>query len=95
MILFRIISLIVIAAALMLLGADALTSIEGGSVSMRSLADVLDLVNAGSAGGLSSWSQGALPGAIMPVIGAALGAPAWVPLGVLGLILALIFRVRD
>ena len=94
MILFRIISLVIIAAALMVLGADALTSVEGGSVAMHSLAEVLDLASEGSAGALSSWSQGALPVAT-PAVGMVLGAPAWIPLGVLGMFLALIFRVRD
>ncbi len=78
----------------MLLGADALTSLETSEPTMRSLASVLDLLSPGSAGGLSAWSAGALPAAATPV-NAALGAPAWVPLGILGLILALIFRARD
>lgn len=79
----------------MLLGADALTSLESGEPTMRSLASVLDLISPGSAGGLSAWSTGALPGAATPAVNAALNAPAWVPLGILGLILALIFRARD
>ena len=95
MIIFRVISLVIIAAALMLLGADALTSLETGETTMRSLAEVLDLLSPGSAGGLSAWSTGALPGAVAPAVTAALAAPAWVPLGILGLILALIFRARD
>lgn len=78
----------------MLLGADALTSLENGGMSLRSTEEVLGLVGQDPAAISTLLSSGALEVAA-PAVGPLMAAPAWVPLGVLGLILALIFRVRD
>ena len=85
--------MVVIAGALMLLGADALSSLETGEMTLRSTAEVLNLVGQDSMAvqGLLEGSVPALGSYIAPVM----ATPAWVPLGVLGMILALIFRVRD
>ena len=94
MVIFRVISLVIISAALMLLGADAMTSLETGTTTLRSAADVLNVVGQDGTG-VQALLEGSLPAAVSPVVGGAMAAPAWIPLGVVGLILALIFRVRD
>ena len=94
MFIFRVISLVVIATAMMLLGADAVTSLESGEVTMRSLSSTLDLLDPGLAGSFQSWTDATLSAA-SPVVTAALGAPAWIPIGIIGLILAFLFRIRD
>jgi len=93
MVIFRVISLIIISGALMLLGADALSSLEQNQMTLRSTAEVLNLVGQDS-GAVQSLLEGSVPAA-SPVIAQTMAAPAWVPLGILGMILALIFRVRD
>jgi hypothetical protein len=81
--LFRFIALFLIISALMLLGADAISTIEGGGVvKLRSMGDVLTLF----APSLAPVASGPLA----PV----LGLPGWALLGALGLILAFVFRYR-
>ncbi len=94
MIIFRIISLLFVAGALMVLGADALTSLENGAVTLRPLNDVIALVSRDLAAAIADW-QGALPGGLKEGVGYVLTSPAWVPLGVIGIFLAFLFRARD
>jgi len=97
MFIFRVISLVLIAAALMLLGADALTTLDAQAVepgSFRTLTQALNLVSAGLADSLVTWSDNSL-GFASSAVGPIMGAPAWIPIGVLGLILAFLFRIRD
>ena len=93
MVIFRVISLVIIAVALMLLGADALTSLENGGMTLRTTAEVLNLIGQDGAG-VQSLLEGSLPGALSPIVSQSMNIAAWVPLGVIGLILAMIFRVR-
>jgi hypothetical protein len=79
--LFRFIALFLIISALMLLGADAIGTLEGGGVvKVRSMGEVVALFAPGTGTG----------GILAPV----LGLPAWGLLGILGLILAFVFRHR-
>jgi hypothetical protein len=81
--LFRFIALFLIISALMLLGADAVGTLEsGGIVKLRSMGDILTL-----------FAPGVAPGADSP-LAPVLGVPAWSLLGILGLILAFVFRHR-
>jgi hypothetical protein len=90
-ILMRLLSLLLIVAALMLLGADAVTSLErGGDVSVRSLGAVWGLVNQGTLDGFKAWLQHHAAFAAQFVY-SALALPGWSVTGVLGVILAFIF----
>lgn len=81
--LFRFIALFLIISALMLLGADAVGTLEsGGVVKLRSLGEIAAL-----------FAPGAIPadsGLLAPVI----GLPAWAIAGGIGLVMAFIFRHR-
>jgi len=89
--LMRLISLILIVAALMLLGADAVTSLEkGGEITVRSLDTVWALLNKDTLDGFKSWVQNTLPFAAQSVY-SFLALPGWAVAGVLGVILAFIF----
>jgi hypothetical protein len=82
--LFRFIALFLIISALMLLGADAVGTLEGGGVvKLRSLGEVLAL-----------FAPSVAPDPAGP-LGAAFSAPGWAVLGILGLVLAFFFRHRD
>jgi len=94
MIIFRILSLVIIAAALMFLGADVVSYLEDDTVSLRSFVDVVSLVSSDLSADMLAWKDG-LPDAARPVIGAIYSAPAWLPLGIIGILLAFLFRERD
>jgi len=90
----RLISLILIVTALMLLGADAVTSLErGGDLTVRSLGTIWGLVHAGSLNGFKSWMQN--HAAFMAQgIYSSLALPGWAVTGVVGVILAFVFGRR-
>lgn len=99
MVIFRLIGLVLIAAALMVFGADVLRSLETGEVSINSFAEVWALLDerlgAASLDGFKGWAEATLPAAAWdPGVVSVLSYPAWAVLGVLGIIVALIFRPR-
>lgn len=88
----RLVSLILIVAALMLLGADAVTSLEkGGDVTVRSLGMIWSLFDAGSLSAAKSWMQNHAPQFLTQLFFNTLGMPGWSITGVIGVILAFIF----
>ncbi len=90
-VLMRLISLILIVCALMLLGADAVTSLEkGGEITVRSLDMVWAILNEGALNAFKGWVQHYLP-ALAQGIYSALALPGWAVTGVVGVILAFIF----
>ena len=87
----RLISLILIVTALMLLGADAITSLErGGELTVRSLGTIWSLFDQPHLDGFKSWVQNTLP-AMAQGVYSFLALPGWAATGVLGVILAFIF----
>lgn len=91
----RLISLILVVSALMLLGADAVTSLEnGGKIMVRSLDQVWALFNKDAAAAFHAWCDGHLPGFLAHSIAALFGLPGWAATGVPGIILAFLFGRR-
>ncbi len=87
----RLVSLILIVAALLLLGADAISSLErGGELVVRSLGTIWGLFHPASLDGFKSWMQNHLPGMAQGVY-SFLALPGWAATGVLGVIFAFIF----
>ena len=87
----RLVSLILIVAALVFLGADAVSSLErGGELTVRSLDTIWGMVSAPSLLVFKSWVQNRLPGMAQGVY-SFLALPGWAATGVLGVILAFIF----
>ena len=90
--LMRLISLILIVSALMLLGADAVTSLErGGEVYVRSVAQVWALFGKDSVEGFKAWTNATLPGFLAQGVYSVLAVPGWSITGVIGVILAFVF----
>lgn len=88
----RIVSLILVVIALMLMGADLVTSLErGGHIAVRSIATVWDLFDQGGPDAFKLWASGQLPSFIANAIGWLLGLWSWAVVGGLGVILAFIF----
>ncbi len=87
----RLVSLILIVIALMLLGADAVTSLEkGGEVTVRSLDTVWGLLNQGVLDAFKRWVQNNAAFAAQFTY-SLLALPGWSVAGVIGVILAFIF----
>jgi hypothetical protein len=90
----RLISLILIVAALLFLGADAVSSLErGGELTVRSLDMVWGMVAPASLVGFKSWVQNHAA-AVAQGVYSSLALPAWAATGVLGVILAFVFGRR-
>jgi hypothetical protein len=86
------ISLILVVVALMLLGADLVTSLEmRGTIVVRSIATVWDLLDKGGPDALRQWSTNTLPAFATTAINWVLGIYSWLVPGVLGVTLAFVF----
>ena len=88
----RFVSLILIVAALLLLGADMITSLEkGGQITVHSIAQVWTMLGKASAESFNAWLDHALPAPVPGWIDAVMALPAWAFTGVLGVVLAFLF----
>ena len=92
----RLFSLLLVVIALMLLGADAITSLEHpGKITVRSFEMIWSLFNPGALASFKAWSASALPGFVSNGIASVIAIPAW-SIGVIGVIFAFIFgRKQD
>src|SRR6201996_1840270 len=91
-VLMRLISLVLIVIALMLLGADAVTSLErGGEVYVRSVAQIWALFDKAGMTGFKAWTDHNLPGFLAQGVYSFLAVPGWGLTGVIGVILAFVF----
>jgi hypothetical protein len=90
-VLMRLVSLVLILLALMLLGADTVTSLEkGGEITVRSLDTVWGLVDNNGLTHFKSWVQNELP-FLAQTVYSSLALPGWAVAGVIGVILAFVF----
>lgn len=88
MIVFRLIGLLFIIAALMALGSDALLSLEKGEVTMRSFAELWGLLNQSSYEAFSGWVTSGAPEGLVSPLNTVLTYPSWAVLGVIGIVIA-------
>lgn len=91
---FRLISLILIVLALMLLGADIVSSLQKSEITVRSIEQVWALVNAGGLAAFKSWVEATLPSPVPGWFYSLLSMWAFGVVGVLGVILAFLFGRR-
>jgi hypothetical protein len=85
------VSLSLIALALMLLGADVVSTLERKALILRSLTQVLILVAADP----EAWLKAHLQADIADITLMVLSWPGWLTLGVLGLLLAWLAQERS
>ena len=91
----RVVSLIFIVIALMLLGADLVTTLEkDGEITVRSLYDVWALFDKGSVDGFKAWLDHALPSPLSGWVGGIFQVWGWAFFGILGVIMAFLFGRR-
>jgi hypothetical protein len=94
-VLMRFISLVLVVTALMLLGADGITSLEHhGQIDVRSLETVWALFDKGAVDAFKAWNGAHLPGFLSGAVFGFLSVPGWAVTGVIGVILAFIFGRR-
>jgi cytochrome bd-type quinol oxidase subunit 2 len=87
----RLFSLLLVAIALMLLGADAVTSLEHpGKITMRSFETIWALFNPGALAAFKGWVAATLPSFLANGVYSVLAIWAW-SIGVIGVVLAFIF----
>lgn len=85
---FRFLAWILVALAVALLGADAVSSLETGEPVVRTTAEVLALF------GFEN-TDGEPVGGVAKAISTVLSLPLWAVVGVIGLVLTLVFRPID
>lgn len=91
---FRFISLVLIVVALLLLGADLITSLEKGEVTVRTIDQVWALIDKESLIAFKSWVELALPPPVRAWTYTFLGMLAFGVVGVPGVILGFLFARR-
>jgi hypothetical protein len=90
----RLISLILIVIALLLLGADAVSSLEkGGELTVRSLDTVWRSIHPASLFTMKTWLHDHAPAIAQPIY-SFLSSPGWGVTGVIGVTLAFVFGRR-
>ena len=88
MVAFRLIAWILVALALALLGADAVSSLEAGEPVVRTTAEVLELFGFNSGYAVPE-------GGVGKAFSTVLSLPLWAVVGIIGLVLTLVFRPID
>ena len=95
LVILRLIRLVLVVAALMMLGGDLTTSLErGGEITVRSFNEVWELFSKTGPLGLKGWADHALPGPLSNWLEAVMALPAGFITGVIGVILAFLFGRR-
>ncbi|MFN3959825.1 MAG: hypothetical protein ACK4NP_07925 [Parvularculaceae bacterium] len=87
---FRFISWILVALALALLGADAVSSLEAGEPVIRTSGEVLALIGI-NAPAVAENS----PGGMAKALSTLFNLPLWAVLGLVGVVMTLIFRPME
>jgi len=91
----RLVSLVLIVAAIVLMGGDVIATLDkGGDITVRSADQIWTLLSSHSADAAKSWMEHKLAGSLSHGIEAALALPAWAITGVPGVILAFAFCRR-
>lgn len=84
---FRVLAWILVALALMLIGADGISTLEDGVPVVRTTAEIIDL--------MGPTMKPLASGPVAGVVNFFLEAPLWAVFGILGIILTLLFRPID
>jgi hypothetical protein len=88
----RFVSLVLLVIALVLLGADAVTSLaRSGQVTVHSIDQVWTNLGAASIANFKTWLAHTLPAPVPGWFYSVLALPAWALSGVLGVVLAFLF----
>lgn len=87
---FRFIAWLLVAVAVALLGADAVSSMEQGEPVVRTAAEILGLIGVDSAAVIENS-----PGGVAKAFTTLFALPLWAIVGLIGVVLTLVFRPLD
>ncbi len=87
---FRLLALGLIVAALVLLGADAISSLQHGGIRLHSLEQLMDLTSPALARHIHDWAADMLPGPLTALVRGLLDSWAWALFGVGGVLIAFV-----
>jgi len=91
----RLVSLLLIVAALLLLGADVVTSLDkGGELTVRSVEQLWSMLSKQGADAFIAWTAHELPPAAAQAVLTVLHLPGWAITGVMGVVLNFAFGRR-
>ena len=94
-VILRLVSLVLVVAALLLLGTDAISSLEnGGKIIVRSLDQVWTMLDKPGVEAFHAWLTRHLPALLAHGIDAIFTLPGWAATGVPGIVLAFLFGRR-
>jgi hypothetical protein len=93
-IVLRLIALVLVTIALMLLGADLITTLETGKFTTRSLASLWSLIDKAEPAAFFVWAEHHLPSFLASWSKALLSLWGWAATGPLGCLLLLLFGRR-
>ena len=87
----RVLGILLVVHALMLIGADEISTIEAGGVrTIRSLDHILTIYRLDP----KSW-EASLPAMLQGIFGSVMSLPAWAVLAVVGILIGFVGRVRE
>ena len=91
----RLVSLVLIASAIVMMGGDVIATLEkGGDVTVRSADQIWTILSSHGASAAKTWMEHRLPGFLSRGAETALALPGWAITGVPGVILAFVFARR-
>jgi len=91
----RLFALVLVTMALMLLGADLITTLETGKFTTRSLANIWTLMDKAEPAALFTWADQHLPGFLVTATKALLSLWGWAVTGPVGCLLLFAFGRRS
>lgn len=92
----RLVSLVLIVIALILLGADLISTLEhGGALVIRSLDHVWTAANPESIGRFKAWLDHHAPEPVTHGVESFMASPGWAVFGVSGVVIAFLFGRRS
>ena len=87
---FRVLALCLIVIALVLLGVDAISSLQHGAITLHSLAQLMDVAVPALASNIRDWAADVLPHPLAALIRGLLASWAWALFGVGGVLMAFV-----
>ena len=87
---FRFLAWVLVAAAVALIGADGVSSLEHGEMVIRTTAEILGLIGIDGLGLADS-----APGGVSQALSTIMNLPLWAVVGIIGIVLTLVFRPMD
>lgn len=87
---FRLLALGLIVIALVLLGVDAISSLQHGAITLHSLGQLMDAASPARASHIRDWAADVLPRPLVALVRGLLASWSWALFGVAGVLIAFV-----